>query len=150
MIQEPGFSSMRPVVSYVSSPTYKQVKYLDIWFKQITNFQPHLVRDSIELADQLAPTPPHPSWKYSCFVWCGNLYPNVPIKLTRKRLEELPKKAQVPDHLLTDFKILLKKCLKPNNPFTLSLLASVSPLDHLWVSLLKRSSCLAWRVKSSS
>lgn len=52
---------MRPVVSYVSSPTYKLAKYLDTWFKNLTNFQPmYSVQNSIELAATLSQTPPPP------------------------------------------------------------------------------------------
>ena len=32
-------SPMRPVISFVSAPSYKLAKYLDIWFKQLIDFR---------------------------------------------------------------------------------------------------------------
>ena len=44
--------SIRPVVSYISSPTYRLCKFLDNWFKKQTNFQPQFsVKNTLELVN---------------------------------------------------------------------------------------------------
>ena len=61
-------SPLRPVVSYLSSPSYRLAKYLDKWFKQNSCFDPHLsIKNSSELISTLALTPPPPAGKHINF-----------------------------------------------------------------------------------
>ena len=52
-------SPLRPVVSFVSAPSYLLVKFLDNWFKQVTCFHsPLSIKNSVELVSDLTQTPP--------------------------------------------------------------------------------------------
>mgnify|MGYP000921756173 CR=1 FL=1 len=105
---------MRPVVSFVSAPSYKLAKYLDKWFKHLVDFRPPFsIKNSIELSQLLIQTSPPPGSILISFevVW---LYPHVPLQPTRVRLEKYLREANVTPSLISDFKSLLEKCLSPN------------------------------------
>ena len=105
---------MRPVVSFVSAPSYKLAKFSDIWFKQLTDFHPPLsINNSLELSELLTHSHPPSGSTLISFDVVG-LYPNVPLQPTRARLQKYLHEANVPPSLIFDFKSLLQKCLTPN------------------------------------
>jgi len=71
-------SPMRPVVSFISSPTYKLAKYLDTWFKSVSNFHPPFSKNSVELCNVLTEAPTPPSWKYCHFFRCFGTFSPCP------------------------------------------------------------------------
>lgn len=112
-VHKPG-SPMRPVVSFISSPTYKIAKYLETWFKTITGFHaPLSVKNSIELSQFIIKNPPPPGSTLTSLDVIG-LFPHVPLQPTRDRISELLQEAEVPPHLISEFQSLLQCCLAPN------------------------------------
>ena len=129
---------MRPVVLYISTPTYKLAKYLDMWFKNATGFHPPFsVMNSIELSEILTqefPIPPPGSVLVSFDV--VGLYPYVPFSPTCERMEELLMEllSPLPSFLSSNPYFIFASalmCVSTILNCTNFLLTLVSPLDHL-------------------
>ena len=72
---------MRPVVSFISSPTYLLAKFLDRWFKAYIGFEsPHSVLNSASLADVLKDVSLPPGTTLCSFDVVG-LFPNRKLLL---------------------------------------------------------------------
>ena len=86
-------SPMRPVVSFISAPSYKLAKYLDTWYKQLVDFRsPYSVKNSIELAETLTQTSPPPVEVLSylsMLLDCIPTFPSIPLRRTWKNFFEM-------------------------------------------------------------
>jgi len=107
-------SPMCRVVSYVSSsPPYKLAKYLDTWFKEVTNIQPlYPVKNSIEFCAARNQPPPAGCILISFDV--VGFFPHIPLQPTCARMEDILREATVPPLLISDSLSLLESCLEPN------------------------------------
>ena len=105
---------MRPVVSFVSSPTYSLAKYLDRWFKSRTEFEsPYSVKNSSSLAHSLK-NESLPAGSTLCSFDVVGLFPNIPKAVTMQRMGELLVNSNTPHEELSEFFDLLKICWSPN------------------------------------
>jgi len=80
---------LRPIVSYISSPTYRLCKHLDYWFKMTTNFRPaYSVKNTTELIDKIKNFNIPPNSILVSFD-VQSLYPRVPLTPTLQRIDEI-------------------------------------------------------------
>ena len=80
---------LRPVVSYISAPTYHLCKYLDSYFKSITSFRPeHSVINSYDLIEKIQDFN-FPSDSILVSFDVLSLYTCVPVRPTIQRVQEL-------------------------------------------------------------
>jgi hypothetical protein len=129
---------LRPIVSYISSPTYKLCKFLDKWLKNNTNFcSSYAVKNTRELIDRLQnfddnnpdfnnpdsnnldvihPDDPGPSNPPSILVSfdVSSLYTNVPITPTLDCVREILEQSLIYPAAAEEFIALLQTCLKNN------------------------------------
>lgn len=105
---------IRPIVSFISSPTYKLARFLNIWFKEHTDFQSgYSISNSKELTDKIydCSTPPD---SILCSFDVVGLFTNVPLAPTLERIHDILLEASVPTPAAEEFVLLLKTCLFPN------------------------------------
>ena len=105
---------VRPIVSFISSPTYKLAKYLNIWFTENTDFQSgYSIKNSKELTDKISDfsTPPD---SILCSFDVAGLFTNVPLGPTLERIHGILLEAHIPPPAADEFVLLLKTCLFPN------------------------------------
>jgi hypothetical protein len=105
---------MRPVVSFISSPTYLLAKLLDRWFKSNVQFDsPYSVKNSISLIDKIKDIILPPGFIFCSFDAIG-LFPSIPKAVTIQCMGELLVKAEIPHNVIGEFFDLLKICWSPN------------------------------------
>ena len=77
---------IRSVVSFISSPTYKLAKYLNLWLYYFTDFElNYAVKNSAELIEKISDyTPPLAS--IICSFDVASLFTYVPLASTLQRL----------------------------------------------------------------
>lgn len=106
---------IRPIVSFISSPTYKLAKYLNLWFRSVTGFQSkYSLQNSSDLIEKLVDCPPPPSNSKLVSFDAASLFTNVPLTPTLERAHEILISANVPPSAADEFISLLKTCLYPN------------------------------------
>ena len=105
---------MRPIVSYVSSPTYRLAKYLDIWVKNRVNFiSPHTIKNSVGLVNNIKNEKPTVGSSLVSFDVVG-LFPHIPKAPTLQFLGELLTNANIPHDEIAEFFDLINLCWTPN------------------------------------
>jgi len=97
---------IRPVVSYFTDPTFLVAKYLAIWFREISGFNPrHTIKNSIEFANDLKQkTFPPGSRLFSFDV--VSMFTHIPVFYTIE--------IMVYPEIIEEFKNLITICLKDN------------------------------------
>lgn len=105
---------MRPVISYISAPTYSLAKLLNDWVRSIVDITSrYAVKNSINLAKNLKEVvPPTRSTLNSFDVRA--LFPSIHLETATTYLMELLSSAGIDQVVLVEFKKLLEICLKPN------------------------------------
>ena len=105
---------MRPVVSFVSSPTYALVKFLDRWFKSRVEFEsPYSVKNSVSLADRLKDDILPPGSTLCSFDVVG-LFPSILRATAMKHMGDLLVRSNICHEELAEFFSLLNICWFPN------------------------------------
>jgi len=105
---------MRPVVSFISSPTYLLAKSLDSWFKSNVEFvSPYSIKNSAALVEKIKDIILPPGFVFRSVDAIG-LFPSIPKAVTLQCLGELLVKAEIPHHVIAEFFDLLKICWSPN------------------------------------
>jgi len=100
---------IRPIVSYISSPTYHLCKYLNHWFKVVTNFRPqYTVLNSIDLIEKLK-THDVPENDILISLDVTSLYTHVPLNSTINSIENIPKACNIHPDVAKEFILLLGK-----------------------------------------
>jgi len=108
-------TSMRPVISTISSPTYKLAAYLSDWFK----FKPGKgVKNSVDLVEKLGREERRLGHCITNGVLLSfdvvGLYPNIPLKQTVQYTRTLLLNVNTPEQIIEDFMSLLGVCLETN------------------------------------
>lgn len=94
---------VRPIVSFISSPTYKLAKYLNRWFQWSTDFQSEFsIKNSNELIGKIRDFIPPPGSILVSFDVAG-LFTNVPLVPTLESIDKILKEANVPPPLPRNF-----------------------------------------------
>ena len=106
-IHKPG-SSMRPVISFISSPTDNLAKYLDSWLKTVTGFHSkYSVRDSCDLSEKIVNFAPPPFDVTAMF-------PNIPLSPTLEWFESILTSNHIQPEIVKEFMNLLTHCVSSN------------------------------------
>ena len=105
---------IRPIVSFISSPTYHLCKHLDQWFKAATQFRPPFsVQNTIELVDLIKNRELPPNSTLVSFDVI-NLFTKVPLAPTIDHVSEILHESEIPPLASKEFLSLLNICLKQN------------------------------------
>ena len=98
---------MRPIVSFVSAPTYHLCKHLNKWFHSYTPFCPkYTISNSCNLVDNIKNLAIPPNSTLVSFD-VVNLYTNVPIQPTLSRMSEILEQCQILPPVADEFVSLL-------------------------------------------
>mgnify|MGYP000966245262 CR=1 FL=1 len=109
---------LRPVVSYVSAPTYLLAKFLDRWFKSTTDFTPlYSVKNSVTLVDKIKHVDPPPGSSLISFDVVA-LFPRVPRAPTLQAMGELLVSANCDHEVITEFFNLIRISVSASTSFT--------------------------------
>ena len=88
---------MRPIVHFISAPTYNLCKHLNKWFRSNANFQPtYTIKNSLDLIDKISERD-IPSGSILVSFDAVDLYNNVPIKFSVRRTREILSSLQIQD-----------------------------------------------------
>ena len=113
-VHKPGIP-IRPVVSFVHSPTYRLAKFLDTWFRHVSEINSFFaIRNSKDLVGKLLEAEPLPSNSTLVSFDVVGLYPNVPILPIILEFVNILEEKGVPPPTISEFITLLKLCLQPN------------------------------------
>lgn len=107
-------SPIRPIVSFISSPTYHLCRYLDRWFKAATQFHsPHSVHNTFELVNCIKDVNPPPHSTLVSFD-VTSLFTKVPLSPTVRHVESILQGSDIPHQASKEFLSLLGTCLARN------------------------------------
>ena len=98
---------MRPVVSFVSFPTYFLAKFLDRWFKSRVDFEsPYSIKNSVSLADKLKDDILPPG-SILCSFDVVDLFPSIPRATAMQHMGDLVVYSNICHKELAEFFNLL-------------------------------------------
>ena len=105
---------MRPIISFVSAPSYHLCKHLNKWFHSYTSFLPkYAVSNSCDPVGKITNLPIPPNSILVSFD-VVSLYTNVPIQPTLTRVSEILEQHKILPPVADECVSLLKTCLEPN------------------------------------
>lgn len=105
---------MRPVVSYVNSPSGILSKFLNHKFKELSNFSPkHTVKNSIDLVQKLSKISNTNKFKLISFD-IVNMYPNIPTNECAPLIKESLTKNNINPLITLELHKLFEICLAQN------------------------------------
>jgi hypothetical protein len=108
---------IRPVVSFVASPTYNLSRCLKEWFINNTDFIPkYAIKNSCDLVEKLCSPnlpPPPPTSKVNSFDING-MFTNVDVTLSINYMCDILRESGVDADTISEFKGLISVCLMTN------------------------------------
>ena len=106
--------SMRPVVAFYTAPTVLLAKFLSIWFRDVSGFNPQWsTKNSVELAQQLK-TKTFPLHSVFFSLDAKNMFTRIPVTHTINIMVKLLQTKGIYEDIIKEFETLLHLCLKDN------------------------------------
>lgn len=108
---------IRPVVSFVASPTYNLSRWLKDWFVNITDFTPKFaIKNSSDLVKKLTSPnlPPLPSASKVCSFDVNGMFTNIDVRLSINYMCDILRDSNVNADTISEFKGLISICVLTN------------------------------------